>query len=83
MPTQLSVRLSDDQGQALRAAADRMRRKRSEVVRMALDQFLGLTARDEKPADRVRSLIGSLETGVPDLAERHREYLLESLKHGG
>jgi hypothetical protein len=31
---------------------------------------------------RVRDLIGSLESGIPDLAERHREYILESLKSG-
>ena len=32
-------------------------------------------------AERVEHLIGSLSSGVPDLAERHREYVLASLKH--
>ena len=36
----------------------------------------------ETPAARVDSLIGSLESGTPDLAENHRAYVLESLKHG-
>ncbi|HKI02247.1 MAG TPA: pyridoxal-phosphate dependent enzyme [Thermoanaerobaculia bacterium] len=31
---------------------------------------------------RVRHLIGSLDTGVPDLAENHRFHVLESIKHG-
>ena len=32
---------------------------------------------------RVQHLLGALETGVPDLAENHRTYILESLEHGG
>ena len=50
---------------------------------MALDAFLQ-EARpvDSKRAARVEDLIGSLSSGVPDLAERHREYILASLKHG-
>ena len=83
MPSQLTVRLSDDLGRALEAAAARTRRKRSEIVRLALDHFLGLGAAGKvPPRDRVRNLVGSLETGIPDLAARHREYLLDSLKHG-
>ncbi len=60
-----------------------MQRKPSEVVRLALREFLGTTAtRAGRPADRVRRLIGSLESGIPDLASKHRAYILESVKHG-
>ncbi len=83
MSDQLTVRLPDDLSQSLMVAAARMERKRSEIVRMALSQFLEFESRNrDRPADRVRHLIGSLETGIPDLAERHRAYLLESLKRG-
>lgn len=83
MPTQLSVRLPDDLGRTLKSASRRMQRKPSEIVRLALQEFLGTTAgRRGRPADRVRGLIGSLESGVPDLARKHRAYVLESLKHG-
>ena len=83
MSYQLTVRLPDELNQSLLAVAARMERKRSEIVRMALSQFLELESRNrDRPAERVRHLIGSLETGVPDLAERHREYILESLKRG-
>jgi hypothetical protein len=48
---------------------------------MALEQFL-----DPRPAPsashRVAGLLGSIETGVEDLAERHRDYVLESLRRG-
>lgn len=49
---------------------------------MALEAFLqGAPPTGNKPAERVEHLIGSLSSGIPDLAERHREYVLASLKH--
>jgi metal-responsive CopG/Arc/MetJ family transcriptional regulator len=83
MPTQLTVRLPDELGRTLEEAARRMQRKPSEIVRLALQEFLGTaTGRAGRPADRVRRLIGSLESGIPDLAVKHRAYILASLKHG-
>ncbi|MFQ5936539.1 MAG: ribbon-helix-helix protein, CopG family [Acidiferrobacterales bacterium] len=83
MDSQLTVRLPDD----LRKALDRVGRKtglkNSEIVRLALRQYLNVPASSNRhPAERVRGLLGSLETGVPDLAEKHREYVLESLRRG-
>jgi hypothetical protein len=50
---------------------------------MALREFLQESPDGEmRPADRVGWLIGSLDSGMPHLAERHREYILESLKNG-
>ncbi len=82
MASQLTVRLPDELKEALEAASRKLNQKPSELVRMALQEFLRVTpARGTRPADRVRGLLGSLESGVPDLAERQREYILESLKH--
>jgi metal-responsive CopG/Arc/MetJ family transcriptional regulator len=78
---QLTVRLPDELDQALAAVAERLQRKRGEVVRIALRRFLEIDV-DGEPAERVRSLLGSLESGVPDLAENHRRYILESLRRG-
>jgi metal-responsive CopG/Arc/MetJ family transcriptional regulator len=75
---QLTVRLPDDLSETLDAAAERLHRKRAEIVRMALRSFLGQES-EGKPSDRVRGLLGSLESGLPDLAENHRRYVLESL----
>lgn len=84
MSDQLTIRLPEDLSQALEAASVRLRRKRSDIVRLALYRFLGRAPEgDEIPSARVQHLIGALETGVPDLAENHRAYILESLKHGG
>jgi predicted transcriptional regulator len=84
MSDQLTIRLPEDLNQALEAASVRLRRKRSDIVRLALYSFFSLAPADEeKPSARVQHLLGALDSGVPDLAENHRAYILESLKHGG
>ena len=83
MEAQVTVRIPQDLKRALDEASRRMQRKSSEIVRMALSAFLQETpGRKSRPGDRVRGLVGSLESGVPHLAERHREYIVESLKNG-
>jgi metal-responsive CopG/Arc/MetJ family transcriptional regulator len=83
MQEQLTVRLPTDLARALRRASRRLQRKNSEIVRLALQAFLHADQQtDSKPADRVRRLIGSLDSGVPDLATRHRHYILEGLRRG-
>lgn len=83
MEDQLTIRLPEDLNRALKAASRRLQRKSSEIVRLALRQYLGEpSAPATRPADRVRGLIGSLESGVPDLATRHRAHILEALRRG-
>jgi ribbon-helix-helix CopG family protein len=82
MQTQLTVRLPDDLRRALTAASREMQRKSSDVVRLALRQFLTLPpAGRGRPADRARHLVGAVASGVPDLAQRHRAYIVKSLKN--
>ena len=70
------VRLPTPLGRTLRRTSRRLGRRPSDVVRMALESFLQeAPPAAGKPADRVEHLIGSLSSGVPDLAERHREYV--------
>lgn len=81
--SQITVRLPKDLDRALRLAARRSQRRRSEIIRVALRDYLKpVHLRPGRAYDRVRDLIGSLDSGIPDLAERHREYILESLKSG-
>jgi hypothetical protein len=82
MDDQITVRLPTPLGRTLRRTSRRLGRRPSHVVRMALEAFLqGAPSADSKRAERVDHLIGSLSSGIPDLAERHREYVLASLKH--
>ena len=83
MDDQITVRLPAPLGRTLRRTSRRLGRRPSDVVRMALEAYLhGAAPIDHKPAERVEHLLGSLASGVPDLAERHREYVLAALKHG-
>jgi metal-responsive CopG/Arc/MetJ family transcriptional regulator len=84
MASQVTVRLPDDLMDSLEAARKKLTLSTSEIVRLALREFLRAPSHTgSRAADRVRSLIGSLESGIPDLAEKHRSYILESLKRGG
>lgn len=82
MESQVTIRLPESLAADLDRAAKRIRRKRSEVIRLALEQYLaGESQIDDKPFDRMAGLIGSVETGIADLGERHREYLIKHLRH--
>lgn len=83
MHDQMTIRLPKDLSAYLKSAARRSRRKRSDIVRAALRAYLEpLSWKKGRAYDRVRDLIGSLDSGIPDLAERHSEYFYESLTRG-
>lgn len=84
MDKQITVRLPKDLAQALQSASKRMNRKSSEVIRMALREYLfgGRASPPQRAYERVKPLIGALSSGTPDLAERRREYVLESIRRG-
>lgn len=82
MERQLTLRMPADLASKLERVAKHTRRRRSEVVRLALEQFLGEadTKVQRRPIDLVRDLLGSVESGVSDLGQRHRDYLLRRLR---
>jgi len=77
MKGQLTVRLTDELEEGVATLARKLRRKRSDVVRIALERFIQEegAARGDSPYDRVKDLLGSVESGVPDLGSDHREHL--------
>lgn len=82
MQLQITVRVPEDLARKVKQASRRLQRKKSEIVRMALRAFLESSHTPGRRAvERVRGLMGSLESGVPHLAERHRAHILESLKN--
>ena len=78
MKAQLTVRIPDELEQELSVLAQRLRLKRSDVVRLALEKFVAESRgeTEQHPYDRVKDLIGSTASEIPDLGERHREHLL-------
>ena len=83
MNTQLTVRLPDDLEKDIAMLANKLRLKRADIVRMALERFVQQTAGEEEsnPYDRVKSLLGSVSSGISDLGESHRKHLLKKFKH--
>ena len=81
MDSQLTLRLPGTLAGRLDRSAKRLKRKRSDVVRLALEQFLD-TETSIRPIERVRDLLGGIESGVPDLGQRHREHLIRRLRRG-
>jgi metal-responsive CopG/Arc/MetJ family transcriptional regulator len=80
MESQLTVRLPADLSDALARASRKSGRKTSEIVRAALRDYLNAqTKSGPRAAERVKSLIGSVSSGISDLAEQHRAYIIESL----
>lgn len=81
MEPRLTLRLPKALFEKLEHSAKRLKSKRSDVVRLALERFLD-TETDIRPIERVRDLVGRIESGVPDLGQRHREHLIQRLRRG-
>ncbi len=77
---EVMVRLPDSLAARLEEAALRLGREQSDIIRMALEEFLTIT--EERPIERVRDLLGQIESGIPDLGQRHREHLLRRVQRG-
>lgn len=82
MNSQLTVRLPDDLGNNISMLARKLRLKRSDIVRMALERFVKQAEGkdEESPYDRVKNLLGSVSSGISDLGESHREHLVRKFK---
>jgi hypothetical protein len=74
---QISVRLHEPLFKQLNREAHKRRIRRSDLVREALEGFLGgkIARIDSLPYERIRDLVSSLSGGPPDLGEQHRKYL--------
>ena len=81
MDSQLTLRLPGELADKLGRSAKRMKRKRSDVVRLALEQFLDAEP-EIRPVERVRDLLGGIESGVTDLGQHHRVHLIRRLRRG-
>jgi len=85
MQSQLTVRLPEDLDRDVANAAKRMHLKRSDIVRLALEQYLREphVQEEQAPYDNVKHLIGSIKSGIADLGTFHREHLVKRIKRHG
>jgi metal-responsive CopG/Arc/MetJ family transcriptional regulator len=85
MPSQVTVRLPEDLDREVTEAARRLRLRRSDIVRLALVQYLRepLAREDLTPYGKVKHLIGSIRSGVADLGVSHRRHLVARIRRRG
>ena len=79
---QLTVRMPDEYQSKLAELTREMGLKRSDIVRMALRQFIeeNLKRKSITPFEKVSNLLGTAESGIKDLGQRHRDYLIEKIR---
>lgn len=77
MKGELTISLSGELEEGMASIARRLRRKQSDVIRMALERFIRQETETSEhgPYDLVKELLGSVESGLPDLGTNHRAYL--------
>lgn len=80
MDRQIAVRMPAQLAMRLDRVARRTGKTRSDVTREALERFLAGPDFTARPIDRVRDLIGAVESGLPDVGQRHRDYLLRQVR---
>ena len=81
---QLTIRLPDEHVSKIEKIATKMGLKKSDITRMAIKQFIDSYEETQpKPYTKVQSLLGAVESGIPDLGQNHRKHLLEKIHAGG
>ena len=54
---------------------------KSDITRVAIKKFIEEYSDNAvKPFEKVKHLLGVVESGVPDLGQRHRNHLLKKIK---
>ena len=85
MESQITIRLPETLRRRLDRMAKNVGRRRSDLARLAVQRYLdeleGASA--PRPYERVRDLLGSVDSGVSDLGSRHREHLLAYFRRRG
>jgi hypothetical protein len=72
----MQIHFRPAQVETARAVASRRGVSFAELVRQALDNFLAETPVEEDP---LWNIIGSFDSGLGDLAEKHDEYLARTI----
>ncbi len=76
------IQLTEEQSEAVRRLASRLKVSQSEVVRRGIDELARLMAGSDSPdrVSRARAAAGRYASGRHDISKRHDDYLVEALK---
>lgn len=81
---QLTIRMPDEYSGKIEMLAKEMGLKKSDIARLALKRFLeeSIDSEQASPYQKVKHLLGTAESGIKDLGQRHREHLIDKIKKG-
>ncbi len=81
---QLTIRMPQEYKEKIEVLAERMGLKKSDIARLALKEFIeeNTVADGQSPYDKVKHLLGTAESGIKDLGQRHREHLIKKIRKG-
>ena len=81
---QLTIRMPDEYKKKIEALSENMGLKKSDIARLALRKFVdeNLEHETETPYQKIKHLLGKTESGIKDLGQNHREYIIKKLKKG-
>ena len=79
---QFTIRMPDEYSEKIAILAEKMGLKKSDIARLALRQFVeeNLGTDQRTPFQKVSRLLGTAESGIKDLGQRHRDYLINKIK---
>ncbi|NQU13105.1 MAG: ribbon-helix-helix protein, CopG family [Desulfobacteraceae bacterium] len=79
---QLTIRMPDEYKGRIEMLAKEMGLKKSDIARLALKRFIeeNMDKEQASPYQRVKHLLGTAESGIMDLGQRHREHLIDKIR---
>lgn len=85
LESQITIRLPETLRRRLDRVARSVGRRRSDLARLAVQRYLDELESESapRPYERVRDLLGSVDSGVSDLGSRHRDHLLAYFRRRG
>ncbi len=80
---QLTIRMPDEYKKKIEVLSDNMGLKKSDVARLALRKFIDENLEQEQgiPYQKIKHLLGKGESGVKDLGQNHRKYLIKKIRN--
>jgi len=79
---QLTIRMPDEYRGKIEMLADEMGLKKSDIARLALKRFIedSIDSEQVSPYQKVKHLLGTAESGIKDLGQRHREHIIGKIR---
>ena len=79
---QITIRMPDDHYYKIEMIAQKLGLKKSDITRIALKKYLEEFEIKEEasPYEKAKHLIGVAESGIADLGQNHRKYVIDRIK---